>query len=713
MCSICQPCFFGALHGILTTLCSLDRPFFLFEGPSMEKFFYPKSIAVFGVSVTPSNLARVIVENLARFGFRGDVYPVGSRDGIVAGRKILKNLDTVEGIPDLAVILVPARYAPETLEMCGRKGIRHVILESGGFSEFSGDRLGLEGAVLLVAERYGMKIIGPNCFGVVNIEDGVILPFFIIDPDYMKAGSATLISQSGGVFYDTCMLCSVENVGLRKLVSIGNKLMTDENDVLEFVLEDDGTRVAGLYLENFSDGRRLMNLTASSPKPVVVLKANRSASSGEIARFHTTALAGDDDVAEAAMKQAGIIRVTNFQEMVDCFKIFGLPILKGRRLALISRSGGHGVLSADAAKRYGFEFATFSDNFFAGVHEKKLNVIAATNPLDIGDVYDLDDYCPILEMALKEGDVDGIVFVITYSSETDGAKVRNFLSYASGIIPKYDKPVALCVVTNRSEWFAVKKAANIPVFTDVDQGMKALSWSLRHYEAKGRGKGISYKYFGKIRCDDRAGRRFLGPGECFSLLETAGLPVAQYALARTRDELLAAAERLGYPVTVKLADNALLHKSEAKGVYLDIRNDRELLGACEQMGSVQCIVQKMAPSGHEMIIGGRFDNEFGPVIICGLGGIYVEIMADRSIRMAPVDQDNARGMIDELKGSAILKGARGRRAADISALINVIVRVSRLLIENPHITNLDINPVIVAEEGGGCTIVDAKVEITC
>lgn len=679
----------------------------------MEKFFYPESIAVFGVSDTPGNLARIIVENLARFGFRGDVYPVGARDGVVAGRTIRKDLDTVPDVPDLAVILVPARYAPETIEMCGKKGIRNVILESGGFTEFSGERLGLEGAVLIAAERYGMRIVGPNCFGVVNLEAGVVLPFFIIDPDYMKKGSATLISQSGGVFYDTCMLCSVENVGLRKLISIGNKLMTDENDVLEYIVTDDGTRVAGLYLENFSDGRKLMALAASSPKPVVILKANRSPSSGEIAKFHTTALAGDDDVAEAAMRQAGIIRVTNFQEMVDSFKIFSLPVLKGKRLALISRSGGHGVLCADAAKRYGFDFAVFSDGFFSGIRAKKLNVIASTNPLDIGDVYDLDDYCPILEMALKEENVDGIVFVVTYSSESDGGKVRNFLKFASGIIPTYDKPVALCVVTNRAEWFAIKEAADVPVFTDVDQALKALSWSLRHYEAKGRGKHVSYKYPGKIRCDARAGRRFLAPDECFSLLERAGLPVAQYAVVENRHDLLAAAGRIGYPAALKLADSSVLHKSEAKGVYLDIRDEKELVDAFEQLGPGRCVVQKMAAAGFEMIIGGRFDNEFGPVIVCGLGGIYVEIMADRSIRVAPVDKENARGMIDELKGSAMLKGARGRKPADICALEDVIVRVSQLLIENPHITNLDINPVIVNDKGKGCVIVDAKVEITC
>ncbi len=684
------------------------------ESPGMEKFFYPQSIALFGVSDTPSNLARVIVENLARFGFRGDVYPVGVKEGLAAGRRILRDLDGVAAVPDLAVVLVPAKYVPETLEICGKKGIRNVILESGGFSELSGDRRSLEGEVLSIAARYSMKIIGPNCFGIVNLEAGVILPFFIIDPEYMKKGPASLISQSGGVFYDTCMLCSVENVGLRKLVSIGNKLMTDENDILEYVLQDRGTGVVGLYLEQFSDGRRFMGLAASTDKPVVVLKANRSPSSGEIAKFHTTALAGDDEAADAAMKQAGVIRVTNFQEMVDCFKIFSLPVLRGRRLALISRSGGHGVLCADAAKRYGFEFARFSEGLFEGIAQKKLNVIAATNPLDIGDVYDLDEYASILEMALKEEEVDGIVFVITYSSESDGDKVRNFLRYAARITPIHNKPVALCVVTNRSEWFDVKEAADFPVFIDVDQAVKALAWSYEHHLAKVNGRRAFPQETSRFRpaAGADSAKMFLESTECFALLSRWGLPVADHGAAQDLNEALAAAERLGYPVALKTGEGGLLHKSEAKGVFLDIRDRAEFLRALDAMGTTRCLVQKMVPPGHEIIIGGRFDREFGPVVVCGLGGIYVEIMADRSIRVAPVDAETAETMIDELKGAAILKGARGRSPADISALKDVIVRVSNLLAENPDIVNLDINPVIVYDDGKGCVIVDAKVEIT-
>lgn len=679
----------------------------------MKAFFHPESIAVFGVSESPSNLARVIVENLVRFGFRGDIYPVGTARGLVAGIEIMASLDEAASVPDLAVVLVPARYAPQTLEACGGKGVRSVVLESGGFSEFSGDRKTLEAEVLSIARRHGMTVVGPNCFGVVNLEAGVVIPFFIIDPDYMKRGSASLISQSGGVFYDTCMLCSVENVGLRKLVSIGNKLMTNENDILEYILDDEGTGVVGLYLENFSDGRRFMELAASSDKPIVVLKANRSPSSGEIAKFHTTALAGDDDVAEAAMRQAGVIRVTNFQEMVDCFKVFSLPVLKGRRLALISRSGGHGVLCADAAKRYGFEFARLSDRFFEGIAEKKLNVIAATNPLDIGDVYDLNEYGSILEMALQEDGVDGVVFVVTYSSESDGGKVRDFVRFASRTTPAYDKPVALCVVTNRAEWFGVKEAADLPVFTDVDQAMRALGWSLRHYEARRRGRiappGPDGQY--RAHAGENRVRRFLDPAECFSLLSRYGLPVAQNTPAGGRDEVLERAEALGYPLALKSGEGEVLHKSETGGVFLDIRDREGLLRALDRMDAKRFIVQKMVPEGREVIIGGRFDNEFGPVVVCGLGGIYVEILADRSIRVAPVDDAEARDMIEDLKGAPILKGARGRKPSDIRALTNVIIGVSNLLVANPDIVNLDINPVIVHDEGKGCVIVDAKIEI--
>ncbi|MBA4389629.1 MAG: hypothetical protein C0399_01665 [Syntrophus sp. (in: bacteria)] len=679
----------------------------------MRTFFYPESIAVFGVSDAPKNLARTIIENLQRFGFGGAFFAIGTSGGTIAGKPVLNSLDELEETPELAVLLVPALHIPSILEACGKKGIRSVIIESGGFSELTEKRSSLEEEVKEIAARYGMKIVGPNCFGAINLEIGLVLPFFILNPQYMRPGSVSLISQSGGIFYDTCMLCSVENVGLRKLVSIGNKLITNENDVLEYISGDPDTRVIGLYLENFSNGRRFMDIAAQSDKPIVLLKANRSLASQEIARFHTTAIAGDDDIAGAAMRQAGIHRVQSFQEMVDCFKIFSLPLLKGPRLALISRSGGHGVVSADAAYHYGFELARFSEGFFHTVREKKLNVIEATNPLDIGDVYDLDEYKAILDMALQERGVDGVLFVVTYSSESDGKKIRRFIEHAAQITPIHDKPVAICIATNKGEWFAVKEAADFPLFTDVDTAIRMLKMSYEDYRFPGHRRKTYYGVQApekNIPSGHNEPPVMVRPDEAFGLLETYGLPVAHHAVVASLDEALKAADRIGYPVAVKTASPEVLHKSDTGGVKLNISGPQELEETLKHMKARICMIQKMVSPGVEVIVGGRQDREFGPVIVLGLGGIFVEIMKDMAIRVLPIDDEIAGEMVDELKGSAILRGVRGRFPADIGALKTVLVNTSKLLIEHPEIKNLDINPVIVLEEGLGCVIVDAKIE---
>ena len=291
----------------------------------MEQFFYPKSVAVFGVSDKAANFARIIVENLLRFGFPGDIYPIGPGGGTVGGRAIVRSLDEAGACPELVVMLIPAAEIPGTLEECGRKGVRHVIVESGGFSEFAEERENLEEEIRRIARTWNINVLGPNCFGVTNLENGLVLPFFIVEPRYMKHGAVAMISQSGGLVYDMLMLSSCENLGLSKVISIGNKLMLNENDVLEYLISDGATSTIGLYLENFSDGRRMMELASSTDKPIVVLKANRSPSGEKIARFHTTALAGDDEIAEAALRQAGMIRVRNLSEMIDCFKIFSHP----------------------------------------------------------------------------------------------------------------------------------------------------------------------------------------------------------------------------------------------------------------------------------------------------------------------------------------------------------------------------------------------------
>jgi acetate---CoA ligase (ADP-forming) len=677
----------------------------------MDGFFNPSSIVIFGVSGSSTNLARIIVENLDRFRFGGDIYPVGSRAGCLGDRKILSSLDEIGKVPELAVILVPAAGVSAVLRECANKGIRNVIIETGGFSELSDDREKLEDEIAVIAGLFGMKIVGPNCFGVVNVERGVVLPFFNLEPEYLKAGGIALASQSGGVFYDACILSSCENMGLGKMISIGNKLKTTENECLEYFISDPATRVIGLYLEDFSDGKRFMGLAASTDKPIVLLKANRSLAGKEIARFHTAALAGDDRVMSAAMAQVGVTVVRSFREMFDCLKIFRLDPMRGRRLAVISRSGGHSVLAADGASRYGFELARFSNKFFTAIGRKKLNVIRATNPLDVGDVYDIDAYPDILEMALDEEGVDGVVFVVTYSPEMDGSKVRNFVRSVPGLSSSFKKPVALCIIAGKGEWLTVKEWADFPVFFDSDDAIMALSQSLGYFE----------KRTGALRREtlplspapvkpSPEAPELLPPADAITLLDEHGLKVAEYGFAEGVEETIVAAARIGYPIVLKNAAPHLIHKTEEKGVVLNIANPAELRAAVQKMGAGFYLVQKMHFSGTEVIVGVKHDKEFGHVLLFGLGGTYVELFRDTAVKVLPIDEDQAGALIEEIKGAAILKGYRGSRPLDLQALKETLVSVSDLVLKNPDIAAIDLNPIIVLEEGKGAIVLDAKME---
>jgi len=680
----------------------------------VNKFFYPSSIAIFGVSETTHNLARIIVENLDRFRFAGKVFPVGTTKGKLGKRKILASVNEIKETPDLAVILVPGRFVPGTLMACEKKGIRYAIIESGGFTEFDEDKKGLEDQIKTIAEQYGIQVIGPNCFGVINLENGVVLPFFVLNPGYMKKGSVSLISQSGGIFYDTSMLASCEGVGLSKLISIGNKLLANEINCLEYLVNNKKTDTIGLYLENFTNGRRLMELASQTAKPIVCLKANRTPAAKEVARFHTTALAGDDEVADFALKQAGIHRVQNFREMLDAFKVFSIPLIRGNRLALITRSGGHGVLAGDAAHRHGFVPSKLSESFFDFVKSKKINVIRTTNPVDVGDVYSLNFYGDIIEKALQEASVDGVVFVATFSSETDGLAVEKALKDAARLTPMYEKPIVFCMVTNKERWFPLRGVVDFPVFTDVDDALKALSMSREHFQnSKRHGQRSKDMAFARnrktLKVMNPSG--LVGGASGFSVLREYGITVAEFSLATTYSEAREKAHEIGYPVALKTASSSILHKTEQGGVVLNIRNDRELGNAINNMQADTYLLQKMVPAGVEVIVGGKRDREFGPVILFGLGGIFVEVFKDTVIRIAPIDTTTAEEMINATKGSKLLKGFRGSKSSDNEVLAHVLVNVSKLLVDHQEIIDLDINPLIVLEKGKGCVAVDVKMRL--
>ena len=451
----------------------------------MKKLFYPESIMVVGVSNTPTNLGKNIVENLERFHFEGPIYLVGKQGGRLNGRKIYTRIEEIDASIDLVVFLIPAFYIPEALELCGQKGIHYAVIESGGFSEFADENKRLESNILAIARKQRIRLVGPNCISIINLENGLVLPFVPLDQKRIKSGPISFVAQSGGVVNYSVRLSSCENIGFTKLVSMGNKLDLNENDYLEFLISDPGTKIIGLYLESVSNGRRLMDLARSTKKPVIVLKSNTHTASNQIARFHTAALAGDDKVTSSALSQAGIHRVFTLQELMNAFKIFNLPLIKGANLAIMSRSGGGAVMAADAAQRYGFRIIPFSKSFLKHVRQgARAGVIRMTNPLDLGDVFDLDFYRDVLERALQEKEIDGVLFSHAYFLGVDEIATKNLILSAKELSVRYEKPVALCLISDSYEWFKMKRSADFPIFTEPDDALKVLAFSLRHYRNK-------------------------------------------------------------------------------------------------------------------------------------------------------------------------------------------------------------------------------------
>ena len=684
-------------------------------GVSMESMFFPQSVAIVGVSNSLSNNGRIIVENMDRFNYRGTVYLVGSKGGLLGEREIFSNVDEIPAVPDLAVILVPARGLLEVLEAFGKKGTRRIVIETGGFSEFGEDRRGLEKEILETAARWDMKIIGPNCVGIINVENGLALPFYPLYRHEVKKGPVSVISQSGGLIHDILILSNIENVGLNKLVSIGNKLANDENDILEYLIADPGTKIIGLYLENVSDGRRFMELAESTSKPIILLKANRSPGSTEIARFHTSALAGDDRVVSQATKQAGVHRVWNLRGMVDAFKAFLVPPPKGPRLAVIARSGGHAVISADSVFLHGFKLASYSDGFFAMLSEKtRAGVIKRTNPLDLGDVFDFNIYLEITEKALQEYGVDGVLFLHSYALGVDFEPTIRFISGCGELSKRYGKPVMFCAIAHKEDWLVIREAADIPVFTHVDDALASFRLSMEHYERKTgvhADRARTVKAASEKPSPDRLPSGNMPVADVFDLLKSYGLVTADFRIVKEMADGSKAAREMGFPVALKSAAPDLLHKTEEGGVILEIANEGSLQKAFNTMKADSYLLQKMVSSGCEMIVGGRNEPGFGPCVLCGIGGILVEVYNDVALRVAPVDEETARQMIGELKGVNILRGFRGKRPYDVESLAQVLVNVSRLMIDHPEIADVDINPLILPADGTGGRVVDGKIRV--
>ena len=681
---------------------------------SMHRIFYPDSIVVIGVSERPDNLARTIVANLCAFGYKGRLFAVGRRTGIVQGIPIAASLDQVPDELDLAVILTPAATVPDLMEACGRKRIRRVVIESGGFSEFSQEGGQLEQRLVEIARRWDMRFVGPNCISVINLENGVCLPFGDMSTGNARLGPVSIVSQSGGVSLTYVDRLCMAGVGVDKAVSIGNKTDLNENDYLEYLLQDPGTKIVCAYLESIGDGRKLMDLARSSKKPIIVHKVNRGEASHRIALSHTAALADDDQIVSAAFRQVGIFRADDFRESVAIAQGLTLPPVRGKNLVVISRSGGHAVIAADAAERYGFQLATLPNEFSERVRALfPTDVIAVTNPIDLGVIFDFDMYAGIVEECLKMLSPDAVLLINTYTlSEAEGA--HRLAGRVEEIVRESGRPIAFCVYSQGNESQVVQQHTSLPVFAEIEDAIRGLAasrdWNRRQaYLNEGTDHALDISREEAQHPLTTSG--VLTADQALALCQAYGIPVASGEVANNPEEAARAADRLGYPVALKALATQLVHKTDMGGVTLGLNDSTAVRHeAAAMLARVACpaslFVQRMVSDGLEVILGGKRDRSFGPVVMFGLGGIYVEVFGDVAFRVAPLSRADAEEMIEEVRGRRLLEGVRGKPPMDRETLIKALLSLSRMLVENPRLTEVDINPLLVLDRG--VVAVDAR-----
>ena len=696
----------------------------------MQGIFYPESVAVIGVSMRETNLGRNIVANLIEYGFTGAVYVVGPAGGTVETHSIFNSLLDIPGEVDLAVILTPAKTVPGILEDCGKKGIQWAIIETAGFREYGEQGRQLELEMVEIAGRYGIRFIGPNCIGAINMENGLCVPFPRLKK-FIKKGEVSMITQSGGVGLSVLNLMANEGIGLNKLVSIGNMLNINAEDMLEYLIGDPGTKVIFMYLESIGDGRRLMEVARKSKKPILGFKANIGNYGQNIAASHTASLSSDDKVVEAAFLQSGITRTRDATSLANNLKIMELPPMKGKNLAIISRSGGHAVIASDACELAGFNLAPFPESFLREIERYfRASVIRLTNPLDLGDLFDLDLYAKIVEQTLQLEGVDGVVFLHTSLSQVEHLKSRELLKRFMELVREYEKPVAYYLSADASEVNYLKQNYPFPIFTQVVETIRALEISHNHFLQLQRQEtfdnvlieGMHPQVVAQFIRAAQEAKRDLLLSEAVEVLENYGIPVAQSLPAGTVEETLKAAERIGYPIAIKVIAEEISHKSDVGGVELNLKNPQSLTLAFEEMmerirnayPQVRpdgVLVQPMVAGGWELILGGRQDSQFGPVVMLGLGGIFTEYFEEVAVRVAPITRLEAREMLMGLRGSQVLLGARGHKPADIEKVIDATLRLAQLLIDFPEILEVDINPIKVFPVGEGCRALDARIII--
>lgn len=698
---------------------------------ALDAVFNPKSVAVLGVTNTPGTVPYDIFFNILTAGYKGTVYPVAPGKRSICAVKAYRYVLDIPDEVDLAVVVFPADVVDRALEQCGRKGVKGVIVISAGFRETGPEGAQREKRLKALCAQYNMALIGPNCLGAINTDPRVQLNASFARK-MPHTGRIAFLSQSGALCTAVLDYAREKEIGFSKFVSFGNKAGVSEVELLEYLHEDDQTDVILLYLEELSEGRRLVEVArritrGEKAKPILAIKSGRTPQGANAAASHTGSLAAEDSVCDVVFREAGIIRVESIDQLFNSAIMYAYqPMPQGDRLAIVTNAGGPGVMATDAAVRVGLSVPLLSQSTV----EKMQSSLPATanlkNPVDIIGDARADRYMTALESVLEDPQIDQVLVILTPQSMTD------IESIAAGIVQirqRAEKPIACAFMgaTDVASGIRVLQAAHIPHYILPEWACRAMAdvqkIRLWRQQPPDEPLPLAVDYARAKAILDQVPAGYLTEDLALELLGAYGLPVPACRVCHTAEEAVAFGQEYGYPLVLRVLSPQIVHKSEVKGVALNLPDEtavrtqycrmREAISDFAPEAEVRGIlVRRMIPEGYEVILGAKRDPAFGPVVMFGLGGIYVELFKDVTFGLAPLGPVAAERMIRSVKAYHILAGARGRPAADLKSIQESLIRLGQLIGDFPRIKEIDVNPLIVGPAEVGNVVADARIRVT-
>ena len=691
---------------------------------SLTPFFDAKGVAILGASTNPKKLSYGILENLVSYGYKGEVYPVNPNATEILGRKAYASIADVPDPVELAVVVLPVTVIMETMREIGERGIKAVVIITGGFRELGEEGAKVELAVKELARSYGMRVVGPNCVGTIDVRTGLDSTFIKGLP---QAGPIAFISQSGAICGGVIDLIINSRIGFSHFASLGNEMDVTETDMLEYFAEDENVNVIAMYVEGIQDGPRFMEVArrVSQKKPIVFLKAGKNDAGAKAVSSHTGSLAGSYAAYQAALAQAGVVEVETISQLFNVAWALGTqPLPAGKRVAITTNAGGAAALAADSLAFNGFELAKISPEIQQKLRTKLNPSAQVSNPVDMLGSVSPEDYIWSLGNLDADEGVDVLLPILVPQSLVDTLGVAK--AWVE-IGKQTNKTLLTCLMGERStleseQWLNM---AGVPVFAYPDEAGRVLKGMQQYKQVLTKppfnpieARNIDHNKMAAALALAN-GARAVGEYETRIMLEAYGIRNVPGDLAMDVDEALMIADKSGYPVVMKIVSEDILHKSDSGGIALNILNPEQLrveydamlarIAQIEPSARIRGVmVEQMAPKGLEVIIGMRRDPTFGPLMMFGLGGTMVELLKDISFKVAPLTSEDIDEMIENTLAGKLLKGYRGSAKADMKAVKETIARLSQLSLDNPAISEIEINPLIVYPEGQGAISLDSR-----